>query len=132
MATVSHLAWEPIDRPGFCACCGLRRPLGALNLAIQPGGESVRCIDCFFDPADAFAFKGTAVYVGSKERFDCKSSGVCRFGQTGDILWDGCDNWFEPHGDIGSRFKVDITDDVAHLRQFHPERYSVRVADDLD
>jgi hypothetical protein len=121
MATVSELAWASTNRVDFCACCGLRRPLGTLNLTTEFEGESVRCIDCWFGPSDDKpAFRGTAVYIGAvRER--------CRFGQTGDVLWDGYRNWFEPHGDIESRFEVAILTEIAHLMCYFPERYSVRV-----
>lgn len=100
MATVSEVKFMSDDEVGFCPCCGLRRPLGIVNVAGMPGQ---RCIDCFFGPPDSeFSFQGEAIWGQHNHP-------TIRFGQTGDIVasW-GPKYYFEPHGNHEARVECDL------------------------
>ncbi len=124
MATVSEAAWYPIGRVDFCACCGLRRPLGRVNLTLGPDQEQVRCVDCFFgppDPFDAPVFIGEAIWVGLVANGESVN-----YGQTGDVLRTERRRWlFEPHGQPGIHVWCDEAD-LYGLNLYHPEPYSER------
>lgn len=114
--TVSELSFGSNGLVGFCACCGLRRPLGTINDHFT--GEQVRCIDCFFGPPEQeFVFVGTAVLL--------------RDGRTGDVVRDWHGEYFEPHGDYENRFSVE-RDELYAFKRFQPNRHSVRVEEDYD
>lgn len=120
--TVSELTFEA-STVGFCACCGLRRPLGMVNSTLGPDQEMVRCIDCFFGhPEQPFQFRGEAIY-------NRKDNPLLNFGQTGDILFDGYDLWFEPHGQFEVRYQVN-KEDLYAFNEYQPKRISRRTQEE--
>lgn len=125
MATVSEVGFCR-EQVGFCACCGLRRPLGRINLSMR--GETVRCIDCFFGPPDdgyaGLRFFGEAIYA----RHD---NAKVNFGQTGDVVRDWEKYYFEPHGNYEGRIEISV-DDVTDMNVYDPKRHSVYVPEESD
>ncbi|HEX3800281.1 MAG TPA: hypothetical protein VH413_16415 [Verrucomicrobiae bacterium] len=122
MATVSETAFGETGLVDFCACCGLRRPLGRLNLDLGADQETVRCVDCFFGPEQPQVFIGEAIYIGAPRQ-------ECGFGATGDIVstpWYGV-LFFEPHGNHKAAF--DVTEkQLFAFHRYSPKLYSVRSA----
>lgn len=96
MATVSEVKFMSDEEVGFCPCCGLRRPLGIVNV---PGMPGQRCIDCFFGaPGESeFSFQGEAIWAA-------RYHPTIGYGQTGDVVasW-GPKYFFEPHGNPNGR-----------------------------
>lgn len=132
MATVSEVAFFA-GEVGFCPCCGLRRPLGRLNVEFPDGDKEPRCADCFFGPPDSkYRFTGDAFYAR-------RDNPLVIFGQTGDVLWDGHQHYFEPHGQ-GSKIAyftvpVNIKTDLGQYNQYCPvdiSRYMDFSDDDED
>jgi hypothetical protein len=119
MATVSEVAWQG-EVMGFCACCGLRRPLGRVNLELSAGQELVRCIECFFDPGSGCEFRpvfmGEAIFIGQNP--------AVNFGQTGDVLYEhGPTYFFEPHGNYQDRIAVTLAQLYDFIR-YSPKPHS--------
>lgn len=118
MATVSEVKFMSDNQVGFCPCCGLRRPLGVVNI---PGMAGQRCIDCFFGPPgeSELSFQGEAIW---KER----DHSIIGYGQTGDIVasW-GPKYFFEPHGNPDRRIELKSSFDGTKLEfpQLHDVRF---------
>lgn len=115
MATVSEVAFLPDDEIGFCPHCGLRRPLGIVNV---PGMPGQRCIDCFFGGGDPeFSFYGEAIWA-------TRDHPTIGYGQTGDIVMSwGPTYHFEPHGNFEAR--VPVKSEMVENRLTFPELHAV-------